>query len=67
MKTEQDIEEGIDKIAATFFKYPLSQEQTIILAGMVNALCWVLDKPTGKTCGDIIEGKLLGSLDPERN
>lgn len=55
MKTESDIDYARSKIIQQLSKAN-SKAQEALLIGMLNALCWVRELPSGSTTQRVVDG-----------
>jgi len=58
VKTEQDVLAAKDRVLrVATMGHELSDEQIVLLKGMVIALNWVLGSPNGSTLQELLDGR----------
>lgn len=61
MKTKHQIALARKKLRELFTTPGLSDAQSVMLAGMANALAWVADSPNGSTLDRLLAGETLAA------
>lgn len=66
MKTKEEVDRARGKVADTLLTDGLTNDQKVLLAGMLNSLCWVSGDPSGSTLQRILDGEQIaaGHHDP---